>query len=156
MRLEENIMSEQNELSQKDVLLIYSRYKRVRNDCTWKCWDDFLQWAVSNGWGKGLEMRKHNEAKPHGPTNSYFYSLKEEVQQKHEKVLADRAIVSRFCQGCEKKCPADGRGCPEWVEYYLKNWNENIHVPAKGSEHKGRMKFRYEHPDLIREGITYG
>lgn len=149
-------MSEQHGLDRKDVLLIYSRYKRIRSDSRWKSWDDFLDWAIKNGWGKGYELRKHNESKPHGPKNSYFYSVKEETQRRHEKVLADRTIVSRFCQGCVKHCPSHGRGCHEWAEYYMKNWNDNIYTPAPEPEYKGRMKFRYEHPDLIREGIVYG
>lgn len=149
-------MSEQNTLARKDVLLIYSRYKKIRSDSRWKSWDHFLDWAIKNGWGKGYELRKHNESKPHGPKNSYFYSAKEETRRRHEKVLEDRAIVSRFCQGCAKHCPTHGRGCQKWAEYYVQNWNQNIHVPGPEPEYKGRMKFRYEHPDLIREGITYG
>ena len=145
-------MNNQN-LSQKDALIIYQRYKRIKGDCTWTCWDDFLQWAVDNGWGKGFELRKHDEDKPHGPKNSYFYSMKEEIQKKHEKVVADRAIVSRFCVSCDRQCPSHGTGCEAWRENFVQNWDKNIHVFSPEPEiSMVRMKFRYEHPDLIREG----
>lgn len=50
------------------------------------------------------------------------------------------------CENCTQECPAGGRNT--WKEWWVQNWNENIHrnvptVPKK--------VWRYEHPDWVRE-----
>lgn len=155
-------MTAQN-LDRKDRLSIYKLFQQIRKTCRWKSWDDFLQWALDNGWAEGLELHRKNEDKPHGPKNSYFivpelFHKVEEVQEVQEVPEVQEAPEpsSRFCHGCDRVCPSGGVGCGQWREWYAKNWNQNIHVFSPEPEYNGRAKFRYEHPDLIREGIIYG
>jgi hypothetical protein len=60
---------------------------------------------------------------------------------------------SLFCKCCEKECQSKRAGCKEWREYFVKNWNENISTYDPGQQQE--KIFRYEHPDLIREGIVF-
>lgn len=59
-------------------------------------------------------------------------------------------VVSPFCENCKEECPS--YGCREWREYYKKNWDQNISKAAQRVP-RGKQVFRYEHPDMIREGI---
>lgn len=56
------------------------------------------------------------------------------------------------CDSCDKVCAAEGRGCGPWRDYFVRNWNENISVKPKKQT---KEVFRYEHPDMIREGIVF-
>lgn len=56
------------------------------------------------------------------------------------------------CKICDKACP-DG-GCKAWRDWFVQNWNDNITIAPQ--EPRDRQFFRYEHPDLVREGIAYG
>ena len=55
------------------------------------------------------------------------------------------------CNNCDRVCP-DG-GCKAWREWFPENWNENISIAPK--EPRDKLFFRYEHPDLVREGIVF-
>ena len=52
-----------------------------------------------------------------------------------------------------------GVGCDEYRAWWKKNWDQNIYVAPKKPEPKpateGSQMFRYEHPDLVREGIVW-
>ena len=47
-----------------------------------------------------------------------------------------------------------GDGCKAWEKYFIDNWNKNI-MKSIGNHKKQRQFFRYEHPDLVREGIVF-
>lgn len=143
-------------LDRKDRVTIYKLFQQIRSHCKWKSWDDFLQWALDNGWTDGAELRKTDGDKPHGPKNSYFHAEKKPEPVETVKPVSAPAApvnVSRFCKGCDRVCPSGGVGCGSWREWFAKDWDKNIHVFSPEPEYKGRMKFRYEHPDLVREGI---
>lgn len=62
--------------------------------------------------------------------------------------------ASPFCRNCTRDdCPTNGDGCKAWETYFIENWNKNI-MKSIGSHKKQRQFFRYEHPDLVREGIV--
>lgn len=50
------------------------------------------------------------------------------------------------CENCTQECPAGG--CNTWKEWWVQNWNENIHrnVPTVP-----KQVWQYEHPDRVRE-----
>ena len=56
------------------------------------------------------------------------------------------------CDSCEKVCPAEGRGFRLWQDWFVRSWNDNISVKPKKQT---KEVFRYEHPDMIREGIVF-
>ena len=61
-------------------------------------------------------------------------------------------VVNPFCSDCQlESCPEAGRGCPKYRRRFVKNWNENISAAPKVT----KEYFRYERPDLVREGIAH-
>lgn len=61
---------------------------------------------------------------------------------------------SPFCRNCTRDdCPTNGDGCKAWETYFIDNWNKNIMKLWKTT--KTTPIFRYEHPDLVREGIVF-
>ncbi len=127
----------------------------------WASFDAFVKWCSENGYQKGIMLRRHDPSKPHSPENSYFgINTRTQIRENSEKFHEFRQNSSPFCVGCEKECPRNGAGgCNEWVDYFLKNWNQNIHVPPPKPEPvedpNTTKMFRYEHPDLVREGIVF-
>jgi hypothetical protein len=119
--------------------------------------DTFLLWCSQNGYKKGLALKKRVETLPHSTENSYFEDYAAHKQERSEKFHADMSISNPLCRECTTEC--GGTGCAEWQEYFKENWNRNIHVkPAKQVQtvvEEGPMVFRYEHPDLVREGIVW-
>ena len=65
------------------------------------------------------------------------------------------SIESTFCKRCGIKKRHCLDGCSEWKQWWIKNWNTNICVKPVTEEPPKREKFKYEHPDLVREGITW-
>ena len=71
-----------------------------------------------------------------------------------EKIASYIADESPFCEKCKNdSCPSKDLGCKDWKAYFIKNWNQNISTYRP--DDKVEKIFRYEHPDLIREGIVW-
>lgn len=136
------------------------RLKRMWNDNVqhdndgWQCFDDFALWSSDMGYAKGMYMKKRNELMHHSPENSYYWAAGYQYHEQPEK--PDDTNISPFCKGCEKNC-VNSMGCADWQKWFAKNWNENISISKKLKQNVPvRMTWKYEHPDLIREGIAYG
>ena len=67
--------------------------------------------------------------------------------------------MSPICDGCDQKMViCNTIGCLKYREQFVQNWDKNIHwTPPIPEEQKPKVKefFRYEHPDLVREGIVF-
>ena len=140
------------------------RLKRMWNDNVrydndgWQCFDDFTLWSSDMGYAKGMYLKKRNELMHHSPENSYFGdSIQEVAQNRERKKRETRAIKSPFCEGCQNECSNIARGCEEYQKWFAKNWNENIRIAKPEVKEKSNSVqfFRYEHPDLVREGIVF-
>lgn len=135
------------------------RFYRYFLDSDWERADDFVKWCSENGWKKGLRLCRLDTSKPHGPENSFFKTpemtvkaMEADIRRRKEE---RKSLVSPFCEGCTEAC-RKGVGCERWQQYFVKNWNKYIHVPpVKPVVEEGPMVFRYEHPDLVREGIGF-
>ena len=144
-----------------DVKKLMDRFYKYYKDSDWLNADSFVRWCSENGWKKGLRIDRADTTKPHGPENSFFKApdnttraTKEDIRRRKEY---RKNLTSPFCEGCQKKCRAS-TGCDEYQRWFEKNWDKNIRV-AKPAEIKPEpakpMVFRYEHPDLVREGIVF-
>lgn len=136
----------QSEISSEERKTLQWRFNRIKNISQgWENAEDFIRWCLRNGYRKGRQMRRAFPSRPHGPGNSYFYDPNERTG---------------VCTGCKQKCPEDGHGCAVWRERWIKNWDGNICIRPKTAQEPEvphqREKFRYEAPDLIREGLTFG
>ena len=153
-------MENQAELTREDLENLRKRFYVYRADMEWTCLEEFVTWAKENGYKKGLHLKKIDASKKHGPGNSRYEDSKAKVllrTEKHKKFMETR---SPYCIGCTKPiCPGQGTGgCNGWKEYWIKNWDENIHyVPVVQEVEKPKTSrfWQYEHPDLVREGIVF-
>ena len=146
----------------EDVKHLIRRFYRYFMDSDWYNADHFVKWCSENGWQKGLHLCRIDKAKPHGPDNSFFktreLTKKAQLEDNRRRKEERKKLVSPFCEGCTTGCTNTAIGCDEYRAWFAKNWNQNIRV-AKPAEVKpepeGPMVFRYEHPDLVREGIVF-
>lgn len=144
-------------LSGNDVDNLNCAYNRpLKGNHTFASFDAFVLYAAENGYQKGMHLRRKDEKAPHGPGNTYWSNSHLERAERKVKIAADRGIISPYCKDCDRPC--NTFGCPAWREYFVKNWNRNIHwkkpEPKKPEPNK-REVFRYEHPDMVREGIVF-
>lgn len=134
-----------------EVQAIRQRWNRsIQQDSTWSCFDEFLKWVSTAGYAKGIKILKIDESRPFGPDNAYCYrgrSLAAKEAAAHEK--------PEVCQNCiEETASCALYGCALWKEWFVKNWNDNIHVDIQlAMRTPKKTVFQYEHPDLVREGV---
>ena len=96
----------------------------------WKNFEEFLRWCKAT-YEPGTSLHRIDEVKPYCPTNCEWKPMTNSVQyRKHLADTWDRIMV-----------PIRQR--------YEKQIRE---VQGK----KAQQYFRYEHPDLVREGIAFG
>ena len=123
---------------------------RKRGATDWENITDFCQWAVAEGYRPGMRILRLDSTMPHSKENSYFV---DERTPKKQEVIHKNAGIGSPCATCVKPC--EYNGCQEWEDYYKQNWQKNIHVdiPQPVPPPKPQV-FRYEHPDLVREGAV--
>lgn len=123
-------------------------YDRISHNCTFRSFEDFCDWATGK-YKPGYTVYKLNQSKPHSKENSYWYFASKKTAE----------IISPICDGCDQKMViCNTIGCLKYREQFAKNWDKNIHWTRPIPEQpKPNVKefFRYEHPDLVREGIVF-
>lgn len=145
-------------LSSKEVMTMKSKFFKMRQNggTDWKSLDEFCKWAVEEGYKPGMRLRKHNTDMPHSLDNSYFAfpgDSQEEEQERHATYVDAK---SPYCEACGvENCPSVSIGCFRWREYFVNNWNKNICRNGRPVIRSAEVTFRYEHPDLVREGIVF-
>lgn len=137
--------------TETEVTAFQQRWNRsIRQDSTWNNFDDFLAWAGTAGYSKGARIYKIDESKPFGPDNAYFYRGR--ILTVKEAAAHEKPEVCRNCIEETTSCAL--YGCAMWKEWFVKNWNDNIHVDIPLAMRKPKKTvFQYEHPDLVREGL---
>ena len=144
-----------------DVTRLIRRFYRYFRDSDWCNADHFVKWCSENGWKKGMRLYKTDASLPHGPSNSYFKQPPASVRINQADIRRRKEerknLVSPFCEGCKTGCRKTSVGCDEYRAWWKNNWDQNIciaqQVPKQDSG--ARRVFRYEHPDLVREGIVF-
>jgi hypothetical protein len=128
-----------------EVASISVKYYTMDGRENWAGLDDFCKWLRENGHRRGAHLKKRDRSKPHSPENSFFKEREEPTEKPQEGVCA--------------KCPYDvcvniSQGCLQWRQEFESNWNRKICRKKKEERKDNREYFRYEHPDLVREGIV--
>lgn len=125
-------------------------WKNIEKDNSFGSWEVFETWARETGHRPRYAIYKLDMTKPHGPDNSYWYWATKPLPED----LSDLCVE---CNAMMKTCLI--HGCKRWKEWFVKNWNEKIHVPKPEppapKEPENTLFWRYEHPDLVREGIVF-
>lgn len=116
--------------------------------------DKFLKFCSEVGYKHGMMMRKYDPDLPHSPENTLFCEPGTKIEHPAKNTEKEQ---NRICEGCQKNsCTASGAGCPAYRKAWAENWNKNIHrKKAEPVDPNKTTVFRYEHPDLIREGIVF-
>ena len=122
---------------------------KIKSDCEWERFDDFVFWCSYTGYRKGMQLRKRNKDMPHSPDNSFWVDTLDGTQPEENDC--------EFCAKCNHRRSAVCiNGCVTWREQWVKNWNDNICIrPPEEKYSPTRETFCYEHPDLIKEGIVW-
>lgn len=128
-----------------------ARWGRIRNDCTWESFDEFLQWMAKSEFQKGYHMGKLYETAPHGPENSIWIAKDSKYMTELMALSQIPAVGNALCDVCDSRetSDCDRRGCAQWREWFVKNWNKNI---CRRKETPVTRAWVYHHPDDIREG----
>lgn len=122
-------------------------WNSIAEDNEFPSFEGFVEWAEGK-YRRGFAIYKLRECKPHSPENSYWYF----------KQKTPEDIESPFCAGCTVTMRAcRDYGCQKYRKAYVKNWNENIRREQEIVTIKPMKRefFRYEHPDMVREGIVF-
>lgn len=144
-------MSERYGLDNKVVTSLWQKWIRLgKADRSWKSFDAFVLWCRDTGYEPGLELKKNENNRPHGPTNSYWFRWEKPAAT----VKETQEPVCSFCADCVQDCPSPSEGCKSWREWYISNWNRNICRKPLELRASRPGVFVYEHPDAIREGIV--
>lgn len=146
-------------ISGEDIRNLYERYRHQNLREGFGTFDQFVKFCSESGFKSGMFMRKRDTDKIHSPENTFFTEKFIPVNCAKEKVKKKRE-TNWICDGCSKKpCPASGSGCPAYRKAWVENWNKHIYFPKKAApvvqDPNKKEYFRYEHPDLIREGICF-
>ena len=140
----------------EEVATIYARWRYLDGQENWGSLDNFCKWLSEVGYKKGMHIRKHDKTQPHSQENSYFQVYSYAADARKAKIQEFRAIKSDFCVDCQlKACPNAADGCKPWHDWFVKNWNDKICRRKPDTKPEEPMVFRYEHPDLVREGIVF-
>ena len=142
-------------LSSEEVRIMWNKFRKIKNSgaTDWKDLDEFCKWSVQEGYKPGMRIKKQYSFLPHSKENSYYVNTGEPEADRHATHID---AESPFCQNCEiKDCATVSFGCKKWREYFVKNWNDNICRRGRPVPRPADMVFRYEHPDLVREGIVF-
>lgn len=126
------------------LLRIFEKLETEGHD--FKSYEAFASFAEKTGYKTGFKLYQKDQTKRHGPGNSYWYWKNSDLPD----------VKSPFCEHCEKQyCPGEGIGCAEYRKRFAEYWNKFIYRAPPKQEKKNREVFRYEHPDLVKEGIEW-
>ena len=122
-------------LTDDAVTVLYYRYRALcvsGEEVAWDNFDDFVLWC-SDKWGYGKYLVRDDESKPYSSRNCKWVNGNTDTAKK------------------------------ERMREFIKSW-DNLTGPLRKayaeelqmvSDGRSKQYFRYEHPDLVREGILF-
>ena len=119
-------------------------YNTIKDKSTFPDFESFLEYSTGK-YRIGFTVYRIDVSKPYSPENCYWYYRDKKTED----------VVCQVCEGCDQDMLlCHTIGCAKYREWFVKNWNKNI-CRAKNPETNTQKIFRYEHPDLVREGIVF-
>lgn len=135
--------------TEDEVTAFRMRWNRyIKKDTVWPNFEEFLKWVSCAGYTKGARIVRHDGSQPYGPENAYI--RKGRILSAKEVMEFNKPVICRGCPDESASCSLSG--CPQYKEWFIKNWDENIHqdIPPHLAKPK-KTVFQYEHPDRVRE-----
>lgn len=115
-------------------LLRRFQYMKRRGEFGWETFEDFLEWAKETGYFKYAYLRRKDLSKPFEPGNCYWSTVAEPVSNTGIQRPHKISVISQFCEGCQKRDPETCDGCLDWGQWFIENWNKNIHREKLNAE----------------------
>jgi hypothetical protein len=115
----------------ESVELMYYRYKYLVNKgypMEWNNFDEFLLWC-KNGFQPGMALHRIDVNLPYGPNNCKWVPMT--GSEEYKKKMAAR-----------------------W-DHIMTPIRERYKQQIQETKNRKKEYFRYEHPDLVREGIVW-
>ena len=109
-------------------------YNAIKDKSTFPDFESFLEYSAGK-YRIGFTVCRIDASKPYSPENCYWYYRDKKAED----------VVSPICEGCTSQTSAcDTAGCQKYREYFVKKPEEDT-----------QKIFRYEHPDLVRDGLCF-
>lgn len=112
------------------------KYNAIKKDgypVSFESFADFWNWALENGWDYGKKIARIDEDGPWSEENCFIFqtSMQEESR---------RNLINKW---------------NKTVEPIRERYKEELAEIDRRNKPKVKEYFRYEHPDLVREGIIW-
>lgn len=118
------------------ITYVYRKIKGAALSVEFESFDDFYNWSIESGWEYGKKLRRLNSNEGYSRDNCIWMDA--EKARRYDS--RDDLDIIRWNDTVTR------------IRENLKN----LPPPAPTKESpKGREFFRYEHPDLVREGICF-
>ena len=115
---------------------VYKRIKGTRFSVEFDSLADFYEWSKESGWDYGKKLRRLNTSEGYSRDNCIWMDA--EYARRYDR--RDYFSIDKWDETVAR------------IREYLKN--PPTVKPVK-QQTSGRECFRYEHPDLVREGIVF-
>ena len=129
---------------QEDVLRKKWVLLHRRGEVAFESYEDFLAWCKETNWDTGMKLLRFNEDKPFSRDNCYWD--------------CSRSVSYTYEQ--DNRAEKWERGVGPIREMLRPLIDAQLQKQKMGKQNEEckncREVFRYEHPDLVREGIVFG
>ena len=143
-------------LSADDVNYIRRRWYHMSEskiNGSFDSFDKLLDWSKKNTYEPGMKLKRHDTKKPHSPENSFWEPAETgtRAHRRPKELQPSKMDCSPdLCKQCQEKCEEEN-GCEIWRQHFVHRWNM-LRELFGVRKTDGKIFFRYEHPDLVREG----
>ena len=122
---------------------VFRIYNAIKDKSTFPDFESFLEYSAGK-YRIGFTVYRIDASKPYSPESCYWYYRDKKAED----------VVSPICESCDQDMlVCHTIGCAKCREWFVKNWNKNVCI--RPAEPPKCEVFRYEHPDLQREGIVW-
>lgn len=118
------------------IYYVYSGLKGQKFPIEFEDFNDFYKWSKESGWDYGKKLRRLNTSEGYSRDNCVWMDA--EKARRYDS--RDDLAIMRWNDTVTR------------IRENLKNLPPPMPV---NQQHTGREFFRYEHPDLVREGIVF-
>lgn len=117
------------------IRYVYTTIKGQKFPVEFKDFDDFFEWSKESGWDYGKKLRRLDHNNGYSRENCIWMDTEKTYKIDRMNKLARQwdEFINRVRENLKNLPPYD---------------------PAKQKQN-GREFFRYEHPDMVREGICF-
>lgn len=91
----------------------------------WQTFEPFCEWAISNGWAKGLDIDRADNENGYSPANCRWITRKDNVNNRRVTLRLCASGQSLTCREWEAQCGIPRGSLKIWAETKGKNYAES-------------------------------